>query len=72
MQVVCVAGTGDATGDEEAFPNPYKGVVLVAKTLTGETVEINIDDNRPTIFKVIIFFNKAYMPLVNIKKIMER
>ncbi|XP_069687792.1 PC4 and SFRS1-interacting protein-like [Periplaneta americana] len=36
---------------ENTIPNPYKGLVLTAKTLSGHLVEIKVDQDRPTTFK---------------------
>jgi hypothetical protein len=37
---------------ENMNPSPYKGVVLMAKTLSGHVVEIKVDQDRPKSFKV--------------------
>jgi hypothetical protein len=37
---------------ENMNPGPYKGVVLMAKTLSGHVVEIKVDQDRPKSFKV--------------------
>lgn len=37
---------------ENVNPSPYKGVVLMAKTLSGHVVEIKVDQDRPKSFKV--------------------
>jgi hypothetical protein len=37
---------------ENVNPSPYKGVVLMAKTVTGHVVEIKLDHDRPKSFKV--------------------
>jgi hypothetical protein len=42
----------DEVEEENVNPNPYKGVVLMAKTLSGHVVEIKVDQDRPKSFKV--------------------
>ncbi|XP_021936355.1 lens epithelium-derived growth factor isoform X2 [Zootermopsis nevadensis] len=46
---------GEVAADEvegdNVNPNPYKGVVLIAKTLSGHVVEIKVDQDRPKSFK---------------------
>jgi hypothetical protein len=37
---------------ENVNANPYKGMVLTAKTLSGHVVEIKVDQDRPKSFKV--------------------
>jgi hypothetical protein len=37
---------------ENMIPNPYKGVGLMVKTLSGHVVEIKVDQDRPKSFKV--------------------
>lgn len=45
------AADNEAEG-ENTNPNPYKGMVLTAKTLSGHVVEIKVDQDRPKSFKV--------------------
>jgi hypothetical protein len=42
----------DEVTGENVNPSPYKGEVLMAKTLSGYVVEIKVDQDRPKSFKV--------------------
>lgn len=46
-------------GEDGEFvdPNPYKGVVLTAKTESGHVLEIRVDQDRPKSFRVEYFPN---------------